>query len=218
MKRLSIVLADDHKILRDGLYSFLEKKDSFVVIGEASNGLEAIEQVRQKQPDILILDIAMPMMRGLEAIKEIKRIAPTTKILILSMHNREEYVRNALTNGAQGYILKESAAEELLSALDHISRGHIYLSPAVSKTIVEDWLQQESSKKRPTEKGGQLTDREMAVLKLVAEGLSNKEIAQLLNISVKTVETHRFRLMEKLALRNLPDLVKYAIKQGLVDL
>ncbi len=218
MKPISIVIADDHKILRAGLYSFFEKNNVFTIVGEAGNGLEAIEQVREKRPDILILDIAMPLMRGLEAIKEIKRISPTTRILILSMHNREEYVRTALANGAEGYILKESAAEELLSALEHISKGNVYLSPAVSKTIVDEWLREEDHKRLTSKKRDHLSEREMAVLKLVAEGMTNREIAKLLHISVKTVETHRFRLMEKLSLRNLPDLVKYAIKQGLVEL
>ncbi|MBN2356553.1 response regulator transcription factor [candidate division KSB1 bacterium] len=218
MKPLSIVLADDHKLVRAGLKSFIVGFDSFTVVGEAGNGLEAIAQTERHQPDVLILDIAMPLMRGLEAIKDIKKISPATRVLILSMHNREDYVRSALQNGADGYILKESAADELLAALDHLSRDEIYLSPAVSRTIVEDWLQDEEKRQQPPSIRGELTDREKSVLKLVAEGLSNKKIAELLHISVKTVETHRFRMMEKLKLRNVPDVVKYAIRKGFVEI
>jgi len=218
MRTFSVILVDDHALVRAGLRQLITTFEKFSVIAEAGDGLDAIAEVQKHKPDILILDIAMPRMRGIEAINEIKKISPKTRILVLSMHDREEYMYQTLQKGADGYILKESAAEELLAALNNLSRGEIYLSPTVSRTILADWLRDErrGDKKIPVK--NELTDREKAVLKLVAEGLSNREVADLLHISSKTVETHRFRIMEKLKLQSLPDLVKYAIKKGFVEL
>jgi len=218
MKPITVLLTDDHVLVRQALGHLLLTFEKYSVVGEAGDGLEAIALTEKYKPDVVILDIAMPRMRGLEALHDLKRISPETRILILSMHNREEYVRQAFRNGADGYLLKESAADELLVALNHLSRGETYLSPAISRNIVKDWLREDNEKQILTSTKSDLSDRERMVLKLIAEGLSNKQVAETLHISSKTVETHRMRIMEKLKLRGLPDLVKYAIREGFVDL
>ena len=212
------MIADDHAVLRDGLRMLLSSYPQFQVIGEAEDGLTAVSTALQLKPDVLLLDIAMPNMRGIEAILEIKRLEPGIRILVLSMHDREEYVFNAMKNGADGYILKKSAAAELVAALNHVLSGEIYLSPAISRHVVKNWLRDEEKMDGANRAGLEITERERTVLKLIAEGHSNKEVANLLHISAKTVETHRARLMDKLELRTVPDLVRYAIKSGLIDL
>ncbi len=218
MKPLRIVLADDHTLLRAGLRQLLGTYESFEIAGEAEDGLEAIAVVRKERPDVLILDIGMPKMRGIEAIHEIKRECAETKILVLSMHDKSEYVRQTLKNGADGYLLKKSAAAELVEAIQCVAAGSVYLSPAISREIVNNWLLQDEtySVKDPLE--SKLSEREKSVMKLLAEGHSNKKVAEILFISPKTVETHRSRIMSKLDLHSVPDLVRYAIKNGLADL
>ena len=213
-----IMIADDHAVLRDGLRLLLSSYPQFEVIGEADDGMTAVATALQIKPDVLLLDIAMPNMRGIEAILELKRFEPEIKILVLSMHDREEYVLQAMKNGADGYILKKSAAAELVAALNHVISGEIYLSPSVSRHLVRNWLRDEESMAGVSRAETELSERERTVLKLIAEGRSNKEVASLLHISAKTVETHRARIMSKLELRTVPDLVRYAIKSGLVDL
>ncbi|HOC23885.1 MAG TPA: response regulator transcription factor [bacterium] len=213
-----IMIADDHAVLRDGLRLLLSSYPQFEVIGEADDGMTAVSTALQLKPDVLLLDIAMPNMRGIEAILELKRLEPEIKILVLSMHDREEYVLQAMKNGADGYILKKSAAAELVAALNHVISGEIYLSPSVSRHLVRNWLRDEESMAGVSRVDTELSERERTVLKLIAEGRSNKEVASLLHISAKTVETHRARIMSKLELRTVPDLVRYAIKSGLVDL
>ncbi|HOY44796.1 MAG TPA: response regulator transcription factor [bacterium] len=213
-----IMIADDHAVLRDGLRLLLSSYPQFEVIGEADDGMTAVSTALQLKPDVLLLDIAMPNMRGIEAILELKRFEPEIKILVLSMHDREEYVLQAMKNGADGYILKKSAAAELVAALNHVISGEIYLSPSISRHLVRNWLRDEESMAGVSRADTELSERERTVLKLIAEGRSNKEVASLLHISAKTVETHRARIMSKLELRTVPDLVRYAIKSGLVDL
>ncbi|HOH06908.1 MAG TPA: response regulator transcription factor [bacterium] len=213
-----IMIADDHAVLRDGLRLLLSSYPQFEVIGEADDGMTAVATALQIKPDVLLLDIAMPNMRGIEAILELKRFEPEIKILVLSMHDREEYVLQAMKNGADGYILKKSAAAELVAALNHVISGEIYLSPSISRHLVRNWLRDEESMAGVSRADTELSERERTVLKLIAEGRSNKEVASLLHISAKTVETHRARIMSKLELRTVPDLVRYAIKSGLVDL
>jgi len=218
MSKQTLIIADDHQILREALRNLLVSMDRNIdVIGEAGDGLETIDKVQQLQPDLLILDISMPKMRGIEAIKEIKRVSPDTKILVLSMHNKNEYIKQALKNGASGYLLKGSAAEELFSAIKYVSEGKVYLSPAISKSVISDWLT-EKDVANETSSADKITEREKEVLKLIAEGYSNKQIAKLLHISTKTVETHRYRIMEKLHLKNIADLVKYALKNDIIEL
>jgi two-component system response regulator NreC len=212
------MIADDHAVLREGLRLLLSSFPQFEVIGEAEDGLSAVKTALELQPNILLLDIQMPNMRGIEAIAEIKRQAPQIKILILSMHDRGEYVLQAMQSGANGYILKKSAAAELVSALGHICAEGFYLSPSISRYVVTRWLNDEADLQSTEPKDSQLSERERGVLKLIAEGRSNKEVAGLLHISPKTVETHRARIMHKLELHTVPDMVRYAIKTGLVDL
>ena len=218
MKSYGIMIADDHTVLREGLRLLLCSYPQFEVIGEAEDGITAVSTALQLKPDVLLLDIAMPNMRGIEAILEIKRLEPDIKILVLSMHDREEYVLQAMKNGADGYILKKSAAAELVAALNHVISGEIYLSPSISRYVVRNWLRDEESMAVVSRAETKISERERTVLKLIAEGRSNKEVANLLHISAKTVETHRARIMSKLELRTVPDLVRYAIKSGLVDL
>ena len=167
---------------------------------------------RDKKPDIILLDIAMPKLRGVEAISEIKKVAPGTKIIVISMHDKERYIKDCLRNGASAYLLKMSAVHELKYAIEYVMKGQVYLSPAISKSVVEGWLAEPKAAafKNP------LTVREREILKLLAEGYSNKEIAAMLFISPKTVETHRHRVKEKLNLGSVADLVRYAIKEGLI--
>jgi len=218
MSKTTIILVDDHVLIREGLSQLLLTFENINVVGEASDGYEAIKLAEKLKPDIMIVDISMPKLRGVEAIKEIKRVSPLTRILVLSMHDREEYIKQSLKNGASGYILKNSASEELKSALKFVLNGQIYLSPAISKSIVSNWLSESIAGGGKKGRDGLLTNREREVLKLLAEGYSNKEVANLLHVSVKTIETHRYRIMEKLELKNFAALVKYAIKEHLIEL
>lgn len=213
MDKLKVVLADDHQIVREGIAHLLESFGNIDIVGQAGDGHEAVKLATELQPDILILDITMPKLRGVEVITEVRSQSPKTKIIILSMHNKEMYIKECMKNGASAYLLKESAVNELKSAIDYVVNDQIYLSPAISKGVVRDWLAPKSG-----ENASPLTVREKEILKLLAEGHSNKEIAAMLFISPKTVETHRHRINEKLNLGNVADLVRYAIKEGLVSL
>ncbi len=213
MDNLKVILADDHQIVREGIAHLLESFGNMEIVGQAGDGHEAIRITVELQPDILILDITMPKLRGVEVISEVRSHSPKTKIIILSMHNKEVYIKECMKNGASAYLLKESAVNELKSAIDYVIHDQIYLSPAISKGVVKDWLTPQT-----VEDASPLTVREKEILKLLAEGHSNKEIAAMLFISPKTVETHRHRINEKLNLGNVADLVRYAIKEGLITL
>jgi DNA-binding NarL/FixJ family response regulator len=213
MDNLKIILADDHQIVREGIAHLLESFGNMEIVAQAGDGHEAVRVTTELQPDILILDITMPKLRGVEVISEVKTKSPKTKIIILSMHNKEMYIKECMKNGASAYLLKESAVNELKSAIDYVLNDQIYLSPAISKGVVRDWIAPKAQ-----DSASPLTVREKEILKLLAEGHSNKEIAAMLFISPKTVETHRHRINEKLNLGNVADLVRYAIKEGLVSL
>lgn len=215
MEQTTIVLVDDQPIFRKGLEQLLNNYPNMKVVGHANNGLEAIDVARDHQPDILILDVSMPKMRGTEALKRIKEVSPDTKVLVLSMYDQEEYIWHSLKYGASGYLLKQSAAEEFETAISMIQKGNIYLSPEISRFVVADWVSK--SQEKNIVHLAPITEREKQVLKMVAEGNSNKEIGQLLHISTKTVETHRHRLMKKLELSNLADLIRYAFKADLIE-
>jgi DNA-binding NarL/FixJ family response regulator len=208
-----IVLADDHLMFREGIKSILEKGRDLKVVGEVADGLELLELLKKCSPDIVILDICMPNLRGVEATREIKTSYPDLKVLILSMHKEKEYFYHAISAGAEGYLLKEDAYTELFEAIDKIRQGDRYVSPLLSGELAYD-LGQAYRKREFRVPSKPLTTREGEVLKLVAEGKSNKEIAELLYISVRTVEHHRANIMSKLGISETAGLVKYAIREG----
>lgn len=214
MTPIRVLLADDHTLLRAGLRALLDELEGIEVVGEASDGREALALLQTVQPDILLTDIAMPGLNGLELAARAGEAHPETKVVILSMHSSEEYVCQALRAGAVGYLLKDSGTTELELALRSVARGESYLSPAVSKHIIADYIKRTGSESGSTDL---LTPRQREVLKLIAQGQSTKAIARTLGISVKTVETHRAQLMERLEIRDVAGLVRYAIRVGLVS-
>ncbi len=217
MNKIRVILAEDHTIVRQGLRSLLEQSDDIEVIAEAEDGREAVNKTEQLKPDIVLMDISMPILNGIEATRQIKKKFPDIKVLILTMHTTEEYISQILHAGASGYLVKKSAHHELLSAIKAIQKGNSYLSPLVSKKVVDQYLQktQDDIKQDRYEK---LTTREREVIQLIAEGKANKEIAERLYLSVKTVETHKAHLMEKLNLHTTTDLIKYAIQKGIINI
>lgn len=206
MKGYKIVLADDHVMFRHGIKQIIKEIDGLDVVGEASDGLELLQLLKKLLPDLIILDISMPNLRGLEAAREIKRLYPNLKILLLTMHKRKEFVRQGLANGVDGFLLKEDADFELIRAIRTIERGEKYFSPLLSATLADLALEKE----KPT----LLTIREKEVLKLLAEGKTNRDIAELLHISMYTVRRHRSNIMKKLGIKSLANLLKYALTQG----
>lgn len=213
------MLAEDHRILRDGLRAIFGAEPDLEVVGEASDGREAIDRVRDLQPDLLILDLSMPRMDGLTALKEIKRVAPTARVLIMTVHRTEEYVFQAIEGGADGYLLKDASSTELLHAVRSVLAGHRYLCPAVTTQVVTAFLGRkgpDSSAPQPRSPLNTLSGREREVLKLIAEGYRNRAIGEFLCISEKTVEKHRANLMRKLGINNATALTAFAIQNGLV--
>ena len=216
MDKVRILLADDHTILRDGIRALLEDEPDMLVVGEAEDGRTAVRLACQLKPDLVLMDIAMPLLNGLEATRLITQDCPQVKVLILTMHENEEYIRQVLASGAMGYILKDAAAHELLEAIHAIRRGEPVLSPAITRLVIENYLrwgdlQQDDSTDR-------LSPREREVLQLIAEGYSSKQIAEILSISIKTVQAHRTNLMSKLDLHDRADLIKYAIQRKIIDI
>ena len=207
---LRILLADDHVIVRQGLKALLES-DEFAVVGEAENGHEAVRLAKELRPDVAILDIVMPILNGLDAAREIRQACPGTKMILLTQLNADYYVLEGLKAGIGGYVLKTKAAADLIQAIHDVSRGLIYLSPDLSRTVVDAYLAKGDLSSDP------LTPRERQVLQLIAEGRATKEIAARLGISVKTAESHRTNLMEKLDIHEIAGLVRYAIKRGLIQ-
>lgn len=210
-----IVIAEDHTILREGLRALLSSNTDLQVVAEAEDGRDAIRCVEEHGPDLILLDLSMPRMNGMDAIHEIKKAAPDTKVLALTVHKAEEYVLASLEAGADGYILKDATHAELLTAIRSVLQGKRYLSPGVSEKVIEGYLSGKRAES-PRSAWDRLTRREREVLKLIAEGYKNKEIADFLCISVKTVEKHRASIMEKLDLHNVSDLTAYAIRRGFV--
>ncbi len=211
-----IVLADDHLMFRQGLRRILEERSDLEVVGEVDCGLELLKLLEKLVPDLIILDISMPNLRGLEAIRDIKMNHPKVRILVLTMHKDKEYLHQARTAGAEGYLLKEDADTELFSAIDRVRQGKIYVSPNFSEGLTDDWIKISRGEYGSSFDPERLTIRERQVLKLIAEGKSAKEIGNLLFISARTVEHHRANIMEKLNLKRIADLVKYAIQKGYV--
>jgi DNA-binding NarL/FixJ family response regulator len=215
MTTISIVLADDHQVVLEGFKVLLSAERDFRVIGEAHDGPQALDVVEKLKPDVLVVDLMMPGMNGLEVLRRMRERAPETKTAVLSMHASEAYVSEAMRSGAQAYVLKQAQARELVQAIRAIADGRRYLSPPLSEEKLRDWEQRAQSS--PPDAYDTLTAREREVLKLAAEGLTNADIGERLGIGKRTVETHRANLIGKLALKSQAELVKYAIKKGLLS-
>jgi DNA-binding NarL/FixJ family response regulator len=214
---ITVFLAEDHGVVRDGLILLLKAQDDILVAGYAESGQDAIIQVKKKQPDIVLMDISMPVLNGIEAIPRIIACSPQTRVIILSMHAETEYIHRALKSGAYGYLLKESAGDEVIVAIRQVYQGHRYLSQKVYTAIVDDHPVH-ISKSRQNQTTENLTIREIEVLQWVTSGRTSLEISQLMNISQKTVETYRARINEKLGIHDIPGIVKFAIKHGLTTI
>ena len=215
--RIKVFIADDHALLRDGLRAVLERHPGLEVVGEAGDGREAVKRIEETLPDVVIMDIAMPGLNGLEATRQIRKILPRTKILVLSMYDDQDYIYDLLRAGASGYMLKGSNAADLVTAIESVARGGTFLNPIVAGRVVEGFVGRgEEARGASGASETTLTAREREVLQLVAEGHGTAQIAAKLGISPKTVETHRSNIAAKLDIRDVPGLVKYAIKKGLV--
>jgi DNA-binding NarL/FixJ family response regulator len=214
MNATRVLLADDHGLVRAGIRALIEKIPNVEVVGEASTGRAALELVKSKLPNLVLMDIGMAELGGLEALPRITRDFPGVKVIILSAHANEEYVIRALRSGAAGYMLKDAATAELQLAIDSVAQDKTYLSPSISRTVIDSYLERVGGPLSPLE---QLTPRQREILQLIAEGKNTKEIASDLDISVKTVESHRLQLMERLNVHDIPGLVRYAIRNGLVS-
>jgi two-component system response regulator NreC len=213
MDKIKILVVDDHAVLRDGIRALLALHDDIEIIGEASEGKEAIEKARELSPDVVVMDIAMAGMDGLEATRRLKKRKPDIKVLVLTQHDNREYILSAIKAGAAGYVPKRALGSELVSAIRALCRGESFLYPSAATAILEDYLRQ--VKEEPYD---QLTDREREILKLIADGHTSREIAEMLFISLKTVLGHRTKIMEKLGIHNRTELIKYAMRRGLVTL
>jgi DNA-binding NarL/FixJ family response regulator len=212
MKKIKVLLADDHALVRAGLVKLLESMPDIEVLGEANDGLQLLELAHALRPDLVLMVIAMPGLNGLETTARLLKAAPGTKVIILSMHQDEQYVRQALRVGTSGYLLKDSAPTELSLAIHAVARGDTYLSPAISRGVVSDYV----TRLRNDDNQIALTPRQREVLQLIAEGKSTKEIAQRLDLSVKTIDTHRTLLMKQLDIHEVAGLVRYALRAGLI--
>jgi DNA-binding NarL/FixJ family response regulator len=212
---IRILLADDHSLFRAGVHALLSNVAGVKVVGEADTGRKALEMVRTHMPDVVLMDIAMPEMNGLETTTRVTKEFPGVRVIVLSMHAGEEYVMQALRAGACGYLLKDAATSELELAVRAVARGETYLTPTISKRVIDDYLMRTTGSQGPVD---QLTKRQREILQLIAKGYTSKEMAQMLNLSPKTIETHRTQLMKQLDIHDVAGLVRYAIRVGLVTL
>jgi len=217
MNRIKLLVADDHKIFRQGIKKLLEEEKDLQVVGEAKDGRDAVKKTQELKPDVVLMDVAMADLNGLQATRQIKKTVPDTKVLMVTMHKNEEYVLQSFQAGASAYVLKEGAVEELVAAIRSVHHEKSFLSPTISKTVIDAYLRKIETGTMQTP-FDLLTDREREVLQLIAEGYTNREVAKALYISVKTVEAHRAHIMQKLDIHEVAKLVKYAIQKGLVDL
>jgi DNA-binding NarL/FixJ family response regulator len=215
MSKTKVLLVDDHTVVRQGLKALFAAEPDLDVVGEADNGREALALIATLQPDVVLMDISMPGLNGIEATRQLQERFPQVKVVILSMHANEEYVFQVLRAGASGYVLKQSDSLEVLAAIRAAISGGSFLSPPISRTVIDDYIRRSEARGRSQEpETDPLTSREREVLQLLAEGLPNREIAQQLNISIKTVETHRTNMLHKLGLKDKTELVKYALRKG----
>jgi DNA-binding NarL/FixJ family response regulator len=214
---ITIILADDHTIVRQGLAKLLEGEPGFNVVGEAGNGREVVSKVEELKPDVVIMDISMPMLNGIEATRQIKKTMPQTKVIILSMHCHDRYIRELFSLGASGYLLKDSTGSDIIKAIQAAMDGDTYMSPPVSRLVIEDYV---STKKKSFREDlySTLSNREREVFQMIAEGHSTREISDILCISPSTVKTHRSKIMDKLRIENISQLVQFAIRIGIVDI
>jgi two-component system, NarL family, response regulator NreC len=216
-ENIRVVLADDHRMMREGIRALLERQGDIEVVGEAADGREAVDLAARLCPDVVVMDVSMPLLNGVEATRQIRRDSPGVHILILTVHEDKDYVDRLLLAGADGYIVKRAGGEELVAAIHAVCRGEAFLHPAVARVVVEDYVSRLQAGGEP---GGHevLTDREREVLQLIAEGYTSREISELLHISVKTVQNHRSKIMAKLDMHDRGELIKYAIQQGIIQL
>jgi len=216
MKKIRVLLVDDHAILREGIKALLEKQDDIEVVAEAADGREAIPKAVQFRPDVVVLDISMPTMDGLESTRQMKRENPDIKVLVLTMHDNEEYFFQLLRAGASGYVTKKSVSRELVSAIEAVYRGDSFFCPAMAKFLLSDYLRLDKSVENISQE--ELTPREREIVKLIAEGYTNQQIADLLHRSVKTIESHRSNILRKLDIHDSIELVKYAVRKKLIEI
>jgi DNA-binding NarL/FixJ family response regulator len=216
MQKITVLLADDHTVVRAGLRALLEAEEDINVVGESENGREAVRMAKHLQPDVVVMDIAMPSLNGLEATRQVTRESPKSRVLILSSYSNDEYVQQLTDAGATGYLVKQTAAQDLVAAIREVKKGNAFFSPAISKRLLEHFR---TMVNRPPgeRKSTKLTPRELEVLQLVAEGYANKQIAAELFISIKTVEKHREQLMRKLDIHDVAGLTRYAITNGIIE-
>ena len=218
MNVIKVLLAEDHTIVRKGLCALLEKEVDINIVAEAENGREAIEKAQETKPDVVVMDIGMPILNGIEALRQLRKCCPEIKIIILTVHKNEEYILQALKFGASGYLVKKAAPSDLVAAIHEVHNGKSYLSTSISKTLIDEYLRQgvilSSNGKSYDEK--ELTSRQSEVLQLLAEGYTNREIAQILCVSIKTVETHRAQIKKRLNIKKTAGLVQYALQKGLI--
>jgi two-component system response regulator NreC len=216
MSEIRILLADDHTVIRSGLRLLLERQRDFRVVAEAEEGRQAVELSQANQPDVVVMDIAMPLLNGIEATRQIVARNPHAAVVVLSMHSDESYVLRALKAGARAYLLKDSAEQDLICAIRAVSVGKSFFSPAIRKTLAEDHVRQ-LEQRGMVDSYELLTTREREILQLIAEGKANKEISLLLNLSTYTVETHRSHILQKLNLHSVPELILYAVRKGIIS-
>jgi DNA-binding NarL/FixJ family response regulator len=216
-RKLRLLIADDHELVRHGIRGLLRAQRNWKIAGEAANGRQAVMKAKKLKPDVIILDIGMPTLDGLEATRQIREAAPGTRILILTMHDSNQMVRRVLEAGAHGYVLKTDLAAHLVKAVNGVSKGKFYLTPKVSEIVLDGFLSTASETQQPQNSRARPTPRETEVIRLLAEGKVNKEIAAELGIATRTVETHRAKIMLKLGMQSLPQLVHYAIRHNLIS-
>jgi DNA-binding NarL/FixJ family response regulator len=217
MKRITVLVADDHTVVREGFRKILELEDDFEVVGEAEDGRQAVALVKQLRPAVVVMDIAMPVLNGLEATRQILKAVPSTRILILTAHNDDAYVKSATESGAVGFLLKQAPTRILAEGIREVNKGHTYFGPFIAKLLPQRERKSVDRAGRSKTRKGCLTSREMEVLQLIAEGKANKQIAAELGIGMKTVETHRERLIAKLKIHNIAGLTRHAISEGIIE-
>jgi DNA-binding NarL/FixJ family response regulator len=215
--RLRILLADDHELVRHGIRGILKARPHWRVVGEAANGRFAVEKAKKLKPSIVIVDLEMPEMDGLEATRQIRKAVPNTRVLVLTMHQSDQMVRHVLEAGAQGYVLKSDVARQLVKAVESISRGKVFLTPKVSQIVLNGFLKANKDSKRDQNSQTKPTPREVQIIRLLADGKANKEIADALGITIRTVQTHRAKIMTKLGLHSITELVRYAFRNQIAS-